>query len=158
MNRFMLAFALLSIILGGCQTETTGPPAEPGSGTSTESTATRAAEKQPHPALEVANQILTAIHDGDADTIKSHFNETNRNKIGAEQFTELIDGAREMIGEIRSITELRRGTRPEVVLAKIREQGDEVFVFVLELEDGSYRLEDINSPSSADFNSMEMLQ
>ena len=33
-----------------------------------------------HPALDVANAILAAIHNGDANKIKAHFNEKNRQK------------------------------------------------------------------------------
>ena len=111
-----------------------------------------------HPAAAVANQVLAAIHNSDVEAIKSHFNETNRANIGDKQFAELIEGAREMIGITRKISELREGSLPNVVLAKVRAVGEEVHVLVLELEGGTYRLEDINSPTVVDFENMKLIE
>ena len=113
-----------------------------------------------HPAVLASNAILTAIAAQDAVGIQLHFNEINRKKIKQSQIPRLLTEARKQTQSIRQTTELRRAPKflgPQALLAKIRVQGDEVFVLVLTLEKGQYRFEDINSPSTSQFNGQPLV-
>ena len=149
-REFFLPVALVALLLTGCSNESNSTTVLPnGAGTNS---------AIQHPAVEVANSVLAAIHDGDANAIRSFFNETNRQNIVEEQFIELVEVAREIAGDTHEISELRQGTTDGVVIAKIRAQDDKVNVLVLELENGEYRLEDINTPTITEYNNLKVVQ
>lgn len=142
---------LVPLLVAGCSSESGSKPI-PNSAAPTPNVAVE------HPAAAVANAVLAAIQDGDAKAIQSFFNESNRNNIGEEQFIELVEVARQIAGDSREIIELRHGDREGVVVAKIRNQADKAHVLVLEIENGEYRLEDINTPLLTDYGNLKMVQ
>ena len=111
-----------------------------------------------HPAAEVADQVLAAIHAGDVKTLKSHFNEANRGIVEDDLFIEFMDGAKKLVGTVRHVSELRNDARPGFFLAKIRTNGNQVVLLILELESGVYRLEDINSAPVSDYEKMTLIE
>ena len=104
-----------------------------------------------HPAITVANQVLAAIQAGDAAAMKPLLNATNQEKVSDDEIAQYLKRKKGTIGDVTKVTEVRESSREGQVMAKIRVEGDEVFVVVLTLEEGQYRFEDINSPSVADY-------
>jgi hypothetical protein len=110
-----------------------------------------------HPAITVANQVLAAIQAGDAAAIRPLLNATNQKKISDDEIGGLLKEAKEFIGDVSEVTEVRESSRKGQWMAKIRVVGDEVFVVALTLEEGQYRFEDLNSPSVADYEAQPIV-
>ena len=110
-----------------------------------------------HPAISVANQVLAAIQAGDAAATRPLLNATNQKKISDDEIGGLLKEAKEFIGDVSEVTEVRESSRKGQWMAKIRVVGDEVFVIALTLEEGQYRFEDLNSPSVADYEAQPIV-
>ena len=110
-----------------------------------------------HPAITAANKILSAIHAGDTAAIRQLLNATNQEKISDDDLPELLKEAKEILGEVTEVTEVKKGRRENEVAAKIRVVEDEVFVVVLTLEEGHYLFEDLNSHSVAGYEALEKI-
>jgi hypothetical protein len=153
----------LSLLLGtvlslnvGCRKNAEDPAPEK---TQNENQAAAQQEETPseHPAITAANKVLAAIHAGDAAAIRPLLNATNQKKVSDEELPELLKEAKEFLGEVTKVTEVRKGRRENQVSAKIRVVEDEVFVVVLTLEDGQYLFEDLNSPDVAGYEAFEKI-
>ncbi len=140
----------------GCQKKE-----EPATQPTPEATDPTAAETTPaqeeHPAITAANKVLAAIHAGDAAAIRPLLNATNQKEVSDERLPELLKEAKETIGDVTEVTEVRKGRRENQVTAKIRVVGNEVFVVVLTLENDQYLFEDLNSPDVADYEALEKI-
>ena len=143
----------------GCQKKE-----EPATQPTPEATDPTAAETTPaqeeHPAITAANKVLAAIHAGDAGdaaAIRPLLNATNQKEVSDERLPELLKEAKETIGDVTEVTEVRKGRRENQVTAKIRVVGNEVFVVVLTLENDQYLFEDLNSPDVADYEALEKI-
>ena len=159
----------LSLLLGtvlsltiGCQKnkEDPAPPKTQNENQAAEASPAPPAEPAPaaeHPAITAANKVLAAIHTGDAAAIRPLLNATNQKKMSDERLLELLKEAKETIGDVTEVTEVKKGRRENQVAAKIRVVGDEVFVVVLTLEEGQYLFEDLNSPNVAGYEALEKI-
>ena len=107
-----------------------------------------------HPAINVANQVLAAIHASDAAAIRPLFNATNQRKVSDSDLEGLFRESKDILGDVHQVSELREHYRDGFVAAKIRVVGGEVFVVVLSLEDGKYLFEDLNSPGVDDWEKL----
>ncbi len=107
-----------------------------------------------HPAVTAANQVLAAIHASDAEAIRPLFNATNQRKVSDSDLERLFQEAKEMLGDVHQVSELREHYRDGFVAAKIRVVGREVLVVVLSIEDGHYLFEDLNSPGVEDWENL----
>ena len=70
----------------------------------------------------------------------------------------LFRQANQMIGDATQATELRAGSGPNEVLARVRDMGSEVCLLVLTEEDGQYLWDDINSAAVDEFQSMALIE
>ena len=157
--RYLPLTLLLGVLLTlnlGCQKK-----GDPDSQPAPEKTESSSAEAPPateaHPAITAANKILSAIHTGDTAAIRQLLNATNQEKISDDDLPELLKEAKEILGEVTEVTEVKKGRRENEVAAKIRVVEDEVFVVVLTLEEGHYLFEDLNSPSVAGYEALEKI-
>ncbi|MFP6882102.1 MAG: hypothetical protein VCA34_14195 [Roseibacillus sp.] len=159
----------LSLLLGtvlslnvGCQKNTEDPasPKTQNENQAAEASPAPPAEPAPaaeHPAITAANKVLAAIHAGDAAAIRPLLNATNQKKVSDEELPEFLKEAKEEIGDVTKVTEVRKGRRENQVAAKIRVVENEVFVVTLTLEDGQYLFEDLNSPDVAGYEALEKI-
>ena len=159
--RLLSLFLAITISVNiGCNKNTeTATPEPASSGTTDETQGTEEKDETPaeHPAITVANQVLAAIQAGDAAAIRPLLNATNQKKVSDDDIVGLLKEVKETIGDVTQVTEIRKRQREGEVAAKIRVRGEEVLVVVLTLEEGQYRFEDINSPSDADYDSLEKI-
>ena len=159
--RLLALFLAITISVNiGCNKSTApATPEQASSGTTDENQGTQEKEETPaeHPAITVANQVLAAIQAGDAAAIRPLLNATNQKKVSDDDIVGLLKEVKETIGDVTQVTEVRKRQREGEVAAKIRVRGEEVLVVVLTLEEGQYRFEDINSPSVADYDSLEKI-
>jgi hypothetical protein len=126
-------FALF--IIAGCSSETETPKEE---------------IPAAHPAVAVADEILTAIANGDAEGLQKHLSEVNRKKLTLEKIKKYLPEMNSDTGGVTGISELVKGRRFDKtgeVFGKIRVEGREVMGVSLTLEEGEYRFDGINSPS-----------
>ena len=151
MRSGLIVCALMVTVLGSCAERDTEPA---GSG----SNDTAVATERSHPAMTAANRILTALRNNDSAAIKSMFNRKNRENIADEQLADLFRQANQMIGDATQATELRAGSGPNEVLARVRDMGSEVCLLVLTEEDGQYLWDDINSAAVDEFQSMALIE
>ncbi len=144
---------IIAITAAGCGNGT----ADPAGGDGGESS-TVVAEKPDY--VQVADDILRCIKEGDAATMKGHLNKTNQ-RMGEDDVAEFLAEVKSEHGDVAAITEVRKDDAsryPEgTVLAKLKTVGSETFVFVLMLEEGKYVFEDVNSPGNEDYNALEQL-
>lgn len=157
----------LSLLLGtvlsltiGCQKKeepATQPTPEAKDPPAAETTPAKEEPPAEHPAITAANKVLAAIHAGDAAAIRPLLNATNQKKVSDERLLELLKEAKEAIGDVTEVTEVKKGRSENQVAAKIRVVGDEVFVVVLTLEEGQYLFEDLNSPNVAGYEALEKI-
>ena len=113
-----------------------------------------------HPAVDIADAILLAIAEGNMEEFHRHLNATNRSKLRPDQDKKNMPGRKRKTGGATQITELVKGRRFDKtgeVCGKIRIAGNEVMVVTLVPEDGTYRFEDINSPSLKRYESLPRL-
>jgi hypothetical protein len=159
--RLLSLFLAITISVNiGCNKNTeTATPEPASSGTTDETQGTEEKDETPaeHPAMTVANQVLAAIQAGDAAAMKPLLNATNQKKVSDDEIAQYLKEEKGTIGDVTQVTEVRKRQREGEVAAKIRVRGDEVLVVVLTLEEGQYRFEDINSPSVADYDSLEKI-
>lgn len=127
------------------------------SGTTEESIESSEANSE-HEALTVANQVLDAIHNEDPDAIRPFLNSNNRDNLSNEEIVGFMKESKEHLDGVKTASELREGRSEGTVFAKIREDGDEVFVVVLTLEDGKYLFEDINSPPKESYDGLSKIE
>ena len=153
MTQFRFLPILCFLLLGpvGCSSDA------PSNATPSEPTPKAAPQGISHPAAEVADQVLAAIHAGDVKTLKSHFNEANRGIVEDDLFIEFMDGAKKLVADVRHVSEIRNDARPGFFLAKIRSNGNKVVLLILELESDVYRLEDINTAPVNDYEKMTIV-
>ena len=160
MRLLALFFAITISVNIGCNksTEPTTPE-KTSNETTNENQGTQEKEETPaeHPAITVANQVLAAIQAGDAAAMKPLLNATNQKKVSDDEIAQYLKEKKGTIGDVTTVTEVRKSSREGQVMAKIRVAGDEVFVVVLTLEEGQYRFEDINSPAVADYEAQEKI-
>ena len=109
-------------------------------------------------ATAVANQVLAAIHAGDAAVFKPLLTHTNQELLSDDELVMFLKGEQGSVADVTQVTELRQGFERAEVLAKIRVAGDEVFVVVLTRKDDFYYFEEINSPSVADYESQTKIE
>ena len=159
---FLLLGILISLNLA-CQDDSgdsTAGDSTAGDSTAGDSTASNPEDQAAateHPALTAANNVLSAIHAGDAAAIRPLLNATNQEKVSDEDLPRLLVEAKREVGDVTEVTEVRAGRRENEVLAKIKVLEEEVFVVVLTLEDGKYLFEDLNSPATADYEALEKI-
>ena len=113
-----------------------------------------------HAAVAIADAILVAIADQSVEGIQAHFNKTNLRKVKPKRIPGMLKEARRTTDGVRAISELRAAPKflgPGAVLGKVRVAGQEVFVIVLTQEDGTYKFEDINSPSVSRYERQPLL-
>ncbi|SVD43837.1 uncharacterized protein METZ01_LOCUS396691 [marine metagenome] len=147
---FLISFFLLSTLLGcsGKAEETTTPVAE------------IEKEKISHPAVGVANEVLVAVANGDAEGLQKHLNATNQKKLTLEKIKKYMPEMKKDTGGITEIGELRKAPKfvgEGAVVGKCRVEGHEVFTVVLTFEEGAYRFEDFSSPSVKRYETLEKL-
>ena len=150
MKPFLISFFLLSTLLGcsGKAEETTTPIAE------------IKKEKPSHPAVTVANEVLSAVANGDAEGLHKHLNATNQKKMTLDKIKKYLPEMKNDTTGITEIEELRKAPKfmgEGGVVGKFRVEGNEVFTVVLTLEEGTYRFEDFNSPSLKQYETLEKL-
>ena len=158
LTSFLLALGLTFTLSLGCNKAKQQDSSLVSSLSDTDNESQESQVKKEHPGITVANKILAAIHAGDAAAVKPLLNATNRKKVSDSDLAGLLQEAKEQVGQVKESPELRQGRDENEVMAKIRVVGDEVFVIVLSLEDGKYLLEDINSPSVADYQSKPVIE
>ena len=150
MKTSLVSFLLLSTLLGcsGKAKETTTPVAK------------IEKEKPSHPAVTVANEILSAVANGEADGLYKHLNATNQKKRTLEKIKKYMPEMKNDTAGITEIEELRKAPKfmgEGGVVGKFRVEGNEVFTVVLTFEEGTYRFEDFNSPSLKRYEALEKL-
>ena len=160
----LLALCLL-VALVGCDkpkdasessSAASGEPEANAAGSST--TEESVEESTAHPARIAANKILAAIVDQDAAAIKLLLNKTNQEKVSDDDIAGMLKETKAIIGDVREVSELRKGRGDDEVLGKVLVADDEVFVVVLTKEDGKYLFEDLNSPDVESYEAMEKIE
>ena len=111
-----------------------------------------------HPARVAANKVLAAIVDQDAAAIKALFNKTNQEKVGDDDIAGMLKETKDIIGDVKEISELRKGRSENEVLGKVLVADEEVLVVVLTEEDGKYLFEDLNSPDVESYEALEKIE
>jgi hypothetical protein len=116
---------------------------------------------------DVANEVVRCIREGDIDGLVASFSAVNRRKFGPDinanrpKLMKILDKKRRQIGDVTEVGELREAPAfdgPGGVVAYLREEGDEVFVVTLKKEGDGYMFDDVNSPSSASYQSLKLLE
>ncbi|HAN30776.1 MAG TPA: hypothetical protein DCQ06_04195, partial [Myxococcales bacterium] len=106
--------------------------------------------RKPHPALKVAEAVLEAINDQDARALRSHLNNVNRRKIPLVRIPRVLKKMKRRTRGHSKVLEIRKGPKylgALGVAVKFGEDQHDALVLMLSFEDGTYRFEDINSPS-----------
>lgn len=150
MKTFLLSFFLLATLLGCSEKaeEATTPVVE------------IEKEKPSHPAVTIANEVLSAVANGDAEGLQKHLNATNQKKLTLDKIKKYLPEMKNDTAGITEIEELRKAPKfvgEGGVVGKFRVEGNEVFTVVLTLEEGTYRFEDFNSPSLKRYETLEKL-
>lgn len=117
----------------------------------------RAVVSAEHPAMTAANQVLVAIHANDTAALRPLLNATNQRKIRDADWVGLFREAKDIIGDVRQVSEVRAHFREGYIVAKIRVIGHEVFVVVMSLEDGQYLFEDLSSPGISQYEALDTI-
>jgi hypothetical protein len=116
---------------------------------------------------DVANEAIRCIKEGSLDKLLPIFSAVNRERLGAltdkirQRMAKFMEKSKRQIGDVTKIGEIRDGSSrlgPGGVVAFIRKEGDEVFVVSLKKEGKDYTFDDINSPSSADYDALTLLK
>jgi uncharacterized protein YkuJ len=112
-------------------------------------------------ARDVANEVLRCVREGDIDKLVGLFSAVNRKKIAVlddktrERLAKFLEKSKRM-----QVGELRDGPTflgPGSIVAKIRQDGDEVFVISLKKEGDKYVFDDIDSPSVDVYNALKKI-
>ena len=117
-------------------------------------------KKPAHPAVSAANEILSAITQGNAEKLHARLNETNQKKLSLKKLKQYLSEMKEEVGGVTEIEELRKAPKfagKGSVIGKIRTKDSEVYTVVLTFEKGRYWFEDINSPSVNQYEKLEKL-
>jgi hypothetical protein len=115
---------------------------------------------------KACNYVLAAIHDEGMEKIASILSEENRKDLlpligdNREEMSQLIREGRELIGDVRKITELRKGPPflgEGAVIGKVRVIQEEVIVVTMVKEGEFYYFDDLGSPSLRMYGELEKI-
>ncbi len=116
--------------------------------------------------VKACNYVLTVIHEGDMEKISGILSEVNRkdllplNEENREEMGRLIMEGRKLIGDVRKVTEIRKGPPflgDGAVIGKVRVMEGEVIVVTMTKEGNFYYFDDLGSPSVRMYGELEKL-
>lgn len=114
-----------------------------------------------HPAAVAAAEILRCIKENDVAGMRPLLNATNQ-RMDDEDIAGFLAEAGEDLKDVDAIVELRAipddDSEAGGAWAKLYDGDEEVFVFVLTLEDGKYLFEDINSPGTRSYEAAALIE
>ncbi len=116
---------------------------------------------------DVANMAIGCIKEGSLDKLLPIFSAVNRKRLAnitdkvRQRMAKFLDENKRQIGDVTKVGELRDASSmlgPGGIVAFIKKEGDEVFVVSLKKEGADYTFDDINSPSTASYESLKVLK